>query len=172
MDSQKNWLAVYTKPQREIFAQTNLRLRGIETFFPKLALPRTAKRTMRVVALFPSYLFAHCEIGRDLSSVVWCPGVRRVVSFNGSPAVVDDATVEFLMSQTGADGVIASRCNVEVGQHVSIRGGAFNGLIGIIHQPPSARGRVKVLLQILNRQTHVDVPVEFIKASWIVETAT
>ena len=76
------------------------------------------------------------------------------------------------MGQTGADEVIASRCNVEVGQEVSIDGGPFDGLVGIIQQPPNARGRVKVLLQLLNRDTNVDVPVEFIKASWVTQGAS
>ena len=40
----KHWCAVYTKPQREEFAEVNLRLRRIDTFFPKLFLPKSAKR--------------------------------------------------------------------------------------------------------------------------------
>jgi transcription antitermination factor NusG len=99
--------------------------------------------------------------------VIWCPGVKRLVSFNGTPAIVDGSIVEFLMSQTGADGVITARCNVEVGQQVEIDGGPFDGLVGIIQEPPNAKGRVKVLLQLLNRETKVDVPVQFINASWV-----
>ena len=73
------------------------------------------------------------------------------------------------MGQTGADGMIAARCNVEVGQKISIAGGPFDGLVGIIKEPPNARGRVKVLLQLLNRETNVDVPVQFISASWVTQ---
>jgi transcriptional antiterminator RfaH len=168
--SKKYWVTVYTKPQKEEYAALNLRLRGIDTFLPKLFLPKSAKRKKQVVALFPNYLFAHCEIiSEEYASIVWCPGVKRLVSFNGTPAIVDNSIMEFLLGQTGADGVIASRCNVEVGQEVSIDGGPFDGLVGIIQQPPNARGRVKVLLQLLNRQTNVDVPVEFISASWVTQ---
>jgi hypothetical protein len=39
--------------------------------------------------------------------------------------------------------------------------------MGIIQEPPNARGRVKVLLQLLNRETKVDVPVKFVRASWV-----
>jgi transcriptional antiterminator RfaH len=169
----KHWFAVYTKPQKEEYADLNLRLRGIDTFFPKLFLPKSAKRKKQVVALFPSYLFVRCEIvSEECGSIVWCPGVKRLVSFNGTPAIVDNSIMEFLMGQTGTDGVIASRCNVEVGQEVSIDGGPFDGLVGIIQQPPNARGRVKVLLQLLNRQTNVDVPVQFIKVSWVAQGAS
>jgi len=165
---EKNWCAVYTKPQKEEFAEVNLRLRGIETFFPKLFLPRSAKRRKRIVALFPNYLFACIDfVSEQYASVVWCPGVKRIVSFNGTPAIVEKSVIAFLQGQVGADGIISARCNVRIGQEVAIDGGPFDGLVGIIEEPPNARGRVKILLQLLNRPTHVDVPVGLIKASWV-----
>jgi transcriptional antiterminator RfaH len=166
----KYWFAVYTKPQKEEYAELNLKLRGVDTFLPKLFLPKAAKRKKQVVPLFPNYLFVHCEIiSEEYGIIVWCPGVKRLVSFNGAPAIVDDSIVEFLMGLAAVDGVIAARCNVDVGQKVSITGGPFDGLVGIIQEPPSARGRVKVLLQLLNRETKVDVPVRFINANWVTQ---
>jgi transcriptional antiterminator RfaH len=166
----KQWCAIYTKPQKERLAELNLRLRGFDTFFPKLFLPKSAKRRKQVVALFPNYLFVSCDIiSNEHGSIVWCPGVKRLVSFNGIPATIEESIMEFLMAQTGADGVIAARCNVAVGLRVSIAGGPFDGLVGIIKEPPNARGRVKVLLQLLNRETNVDVPVQFISANWVTQ---
>jgi transcription elongation factor/antiterminator RfaH len=164
----KHWCAVYTKPQREEFAEVNLRLRRIDTFFPKLSLPKSTKRKKRIVALFPNYLFVCVDfIAEEYTSIIWCPGVKRIVSFNGTPAIVDESIIAFLMGQAEADGVISARCNVAVGQQVAINGGPFDGLVGIIQEPPNARGRVKILLELLSRPTKVDVPVQFIKASWV-----
>jgi transcriptional antiterminator RfaH len=164
----KQWCVVYTKPQREEFAEVNLRRRRIDTFFPKLFLPKSAKRKKRVVALFPNYLFVCVDfVADEYASIIWCPGVKRMVSFNGSPAIVDESIIAFLMAQAGAGGVIAARCNVRIGQQVAIDGGPFDGLVGIIQEPPNARGRVKILLELLNRPTKVDVPIQFIKASWV-----
>jgi transcriptional antiterminator RfaH len=169
-EPQKHWFAVYTKPQKEEYAELNLRLREIDTFFPKLFLPKSAKRKKQVVALFPNYLFVRCGIvSEECGSIVWCPGVKRLVCFSGTPAIIDDSVMEFLMSQAGPDGLISARCNVKVGQKVSIDGGPFDGLVGIIQEPPNAKGRVKVLLQLLNRETNVDVPVQLIKASWVTQ---
>lgn len=166
--AERCWFAVYTKAQKEEYADLNLKLRGVDTFFPKLFLPKAAKRKTQIVPLFPNYLFVRCEIiSEEYGMIVWCPGVKRLVSFNGTPAIVDDSIMEFLMGQAGADGVIAARCNVDVGQQVAIAGGPFDGLMGIIEEPPNARGRVKVLLLLLNRETKVDVPVQFINASWV-----
>jgi transcriptional antiterminator RfaH len=164
----KQWCAVYTKPQREEFAEMNLRLRRVDTFFPKLFLPKSAKRKKQIVALFPNYLFVRLDVfSGEYCSIIWCPGVNRIVSFNGTPAIVDESIIAFLMGQVGADGVIAARCNIRVGDHAAIVGGPFDGLAGIIQEPPNARGRVKILLQLLNRPTNVDVPVQFIRANWV-----
>jgi transcriptional antiterminator NusG len=168
MERYTHWCVVYTKAQREDLAEVNLRQRGFETFFPKLLLPKSARRKRDVVSMFPNYIFVRLDFeAGGYSSLIWCPGVKRLVSFNGIPAVIDEGIVEFLMGQTGADGAIAARCNVEVGQQVAIDGGPFDGLVGIIQEPPNARGRVKVLLQLLNRETKVDVPVQFINAGWV-----
>jgi transcription antitermination factor NusG len=93
--------------------------------------------------------------------------VKRMVTFNGTPAIVEESIMAFLMGQAGAHGIISARCNVTVGEQVAINGGPFDGLIGIIQEPPNARGRVKILLELLNRPTKVDVPVQFISASWV-----
>lgn len=168
MNSKKHWFAVYTKPQKESYTQFNLRARGLITFFPKLLLLKTEKRKEKVIPLFPNYLFCHCSIpSQEHSSVCWCPGVRRLVSFNGSPAVIDDATMGGLINQASPEGVIRSQSNVQTGQEVSINGGAFNGLQGIIERPPNARGRVKVLLELLNRPMSIDVPIDLIEGKWV-----
>src|SRR5262245_56800835 len=164
----KHWCAVYTKPQREEFAEVNLHLRGVETFFPKLSLPKSAKRKKQIVPLFPSYLFVCIDvISFEYASVIWCPGVKRMVTSNGTPAIVEESIIAFLIGQAGADGVISARCNVTVGQQVAINGGPFDGLVGIIQEPPNAKGRVKILLESLSRPTKVDAPVQFIQANWV-----
>jgi transcriptional antiterminator RfaH len=164
----KQWCVVYTKPQKEEFAEANLRLRRIDTFFPKLFLPKSAKRKKQIVALFPNYLFVCVDfVSEEYASIIWCPGVKRMVTFNGTPAIVEESIMAFLMGQAAADGTISARCNVTAGQQVAINGGPFDGLVGIIQEPPNARGRVKILLQLLNRPTKVDVPVQFIGANWV-----
>jgi transcription antitermination factor NusG len=170
MESNSHWCVVYTKAQKEDLAVIGLRQRGFETFFPKLFVPRSAKRKRDIVSMFPNYVFLRLGVRTDdYSAVIWCPGIKRLVSFDGIPATIEDSIVAFLMDQAAPDGSISARCNVEIGQQISIGGGPFDGLVGIIEEPPNARGRVKVLLQLLNRETKVDVPVQFINASWVTQ---
>jgi transcription elongation factor/antiterminator RfaH len=162
------WYTVYTKPQKEDVAQCHLAQKGLEVFLPKLMLPsdRTARR--RVVPLFPNYLFARINAqSEQYGYVAWSPGVKRIVSFNGTPAPIESKIVEFLKSQTGDAGFIPARSNLKVGQEVRISGGPFDSLVGMIQEPPNAKGRVRVLVNLLNQQTRVEIPTRYLNAGWI-----
>jgi transcriptional antiterminator RfaH len=169
MTPEKQWFVLYSKPQKEEYARFHLTLKKLEVFFPQLLFPESARKRKRLVPLFPNYLFARLTLcSEEFSYARWSPGVSRIVSFNGVPASVDDAIVDFLMNQANRDGIIGARPSLKSGQEVGVEGGPFDGLVGIIEEPPNARGRVKILLQFLNRPMHVDVPVGCIKASWVV----
>lgn len=162
----RKWYAVYSKPQREEFARNNLFSRGIEVFFPKLRVP--ANLQSRVVPLFPSYLFARFNASsEEFGQVAWCPGVKRVISFGDRPAIVEDHLVNFLKGHANHEGAIFARSSLATGQRVQIEGGPFDSLVGMIERPPNSRGRVKVLINILNRPTSVDVSACCIRNHWV-----
>ncbi len=166
--AEREWYVLYSKPQKEDYARFHLSAKGLEVFFPQLWFPQCAKKRKRLVPLFPNYLFVRLKLfSEEFSYAKWSPGVSRVVSFNGIPASVDNAIMDFLMKQVNRNGIIEARPSLKSGQEVGITGGPFDGLVGVIQEPPNARGRVKILLQLLNRPTKVDVPVQFIKASWV-----
>ena len=166
--SERQWYVVYSKPQKEEYARFHLSLKGVEVFFPQLLFPLLANKRKRLVPLFPNYLFVRLNLfSEEFSYAKWSPGVSRILSFNGVPASIDDSIVEFLMTHVNGDGVIEARPRLRSGQEVRITGGPFDGLVGIIQEPPNAKGRIKILLQLLNRTTKVDVPVQFVQADWI-----
>lgn len=162
------WYAIYSKPQKEEEAHLHLQQKGVEVFLPKLLLPSNQKHRRRVVPLFPSYLFARIDAhSEEYGYVIWSPGVKRLVSFNGVPAPIDDTVVDFLIKEGNGSGVIPAHSNLRIGQDVRIDGGPFDGLVGIIQQPPNAKGRVKVLLSILNRETKIEIPARFVNCGWV-----
>jgi len=65
------------------------------------------------------------------------------------------------------EGIITARSNLKPGQEVQISGGPFEGLIGIIQYPPDAKGRVRLLLNLLSREVKVAVPLQFIDSGWV-----
>jgi transcriptional antiterminator RfaH len=98
---------------------------------------------------------------------MWSPGVKRIVSFGDRPAPLDGSIVQFLQEQTGSEGAIKARSKLRTGQEVEIRGGPFDGLLGIIQDPPDTKGRVRILLKLLSRQISVRMGVEFIQGQWL-----
>lgn len=163
----RDWYVVYSKPHKEEQAQFHLRMKGIETFFPRLDLARVVEKRKRIIPLFPNYLFVRVNLQTESHYVIWSPGVKRLVSFGERPIPVDDGIVNFLQQQTDGEGVIKARSQLRPGQEVEIRGGPFDGLLAIIQDPPDDKGRVKVLLKLLSRQISVKLGVKFIKGEWI-----
>src|SRR5258705_3005431 len=161
------WYVVYSKPRREGFAQTQLRRKGLEVFFPQLASPRCQLRQSQYVPLFPNYLFVRLQLPEEYNYALWSPGVKTIVSFNSAPAPIDEKIIDFLRQKSSPEGLIGGQPHFAIGQEVRINGGPLDGLLGIIQNPPNARGRVGILMQLLNRQIKIDVPVHCITAPWM-----
>ncbi|MGH7827296.1 MAG: transcription termination/antitermination protein NusG [Candidatus Binatia bacterium] len=159
----KAWYVVYSKPRKEDSAQFHLRAKGLEVFFPRLLLPASLRARKPIVPLFPNYLFVRVRIPEEYDCVAWSPGVKRFVSFNDVPVAVDESIVSYLMRQANPAGVITASSNLKVGQEIVINGGPFDGLAGIIQEPPDARGRVRILMELLSRPIKVDVPLQFVR---------
>ena len=165
----RDWYVVYSNPHREQQAQFHLGLKGLQTFFPRLHVPSTCEGKSRIIPLFRNYLFVRIQLSTEYHLVIWTPGVRRVVSFGNEPIPIQDSVVQFLQRKADIRGIIPARCRLQRRQEVEISGGPFDGLMGIIEAPPDDKGRVKILLKLLNRQVSVKFGVESIKggrASW------
>jgi transcription antitermination factor NusG len=120
-----------------------------------------------VVPLFPAYLFVRIVLERQFPHVMWAPGVSRLIGSEGRPAAVDDAVIDFLKARADDDGLIQASPSVAVGQHVEITRGPFAGIVGIIQRPPNAKGRIRVLMRLLNRGiVRVELPLHHVKTGW------
>jgi len=168
LPEKKQWYVVYSKPHREEIAQFHFRLKDVECFFPRLLLPGPVRKNSRPIPLFPNYLFVRIHVSTEYHQVIWSPGVRYLISAGGNPLPVDDDVVQYLRRRANSEEIITARSNLKAGQKVQVGGGPFDGLEGVIQDPPDARGRVKVLMTLLNRQVKVVVPVHLMKHGWVV----
>ncbi|MCK6555401.1 hypothetical protein L6Q96_12610 [Candidatus Binatia bacterium] len=157
------WFVISTKTRREEYAQDQLRRRGVETFLPRIVEPARLADRSNIVPLFPGYLFARLDLTTQYFHVVWTPGVRKLIGFGDVPCPVDDAAVDFLRARVGAEGVLRPASLLREGDVVRVRRGPFEGLVGIIEHPGCGRGRVRVLMELLRRQTRVEVPLHILE---------
>jgi transcription antitermination factor NusG len=158
-DGTDRWYVVRTKPRAEALADAHLHRRDIKTFFPRLAgLPfrhQTDPQTFE--PLFPGYLFARLSLPQQFHLVSWTPGVHGLLSAGSdSPTPVDDGIIDALRSRA-AGGEILRQRPFRCGDPVEIGRGPFVGLLGLVERPLSGAGRVRVLLDLLQRQTSVDL---------------
>ena len=164
----KSWYVVLSKSRHEEAAYFHLTSKGIEVFYPKLFLPVARKSGRQIIPLFPNYLFVRIDVSSlEYSQVAWCRGVKRFVSFGGTPAVVGDSIIAFMREQADHQGLIVARSNLKIGDEVQIAKGPFKGLVGIIQEPPDTKSRVKVLMAMLSRHVQVEVPAAYIDIGWI-----
>ena len=157
------WYALYTKPNAEALVGRALQSRGFRFFLPLLP-PSTPQG--RPQALFPSYLFVRC----DLSEVVidrlqFLPGLHRIVSFAGKPAIISDEAVEMMEAELAdieaAGGIL--KHSFKPGDTVVIDSGPLAGLRGVFQGPLGPAERVRILVRFLGETNRAEVPLDAIR---------
>jgi transcriptional antiterminator RfaH len=152
----ETWRVLQTRRYKERTAEVCLTHQGLRTYLPLLGQwPRPAFGS-KIGPMFPGYLFVWAA-PREFPRVGSTPGVRSLVAFGGVPGWLDEAVVDFLRAREGADGVI--RPNRPLARtEVVITDDPLRGLAAVVERRLTARQRVLVLLDILQRQTRVEAP--------------
>ena len=157
------WYVVRSKPRREEYAQEQLARRGVLTFLPRILESGLGAAPPVIGPLFPGYLFAHVDLAVQYTRVVWTPGVRNLVAFGEVPTPVDQQVIDFIQRRCGAEGIIRVVRTFRDGDPVRVNSGPLKGLVGVVQGQVSARRRVQVLMELLQRRTPVSVPVEMLE---------
>ena len=154
------WYAVYTKPQKEDWAQLNLQNMGLSTLLPKYRAQDRRKRT-RIRPLFPRYLFVQLDLNvPGWTSVRYARGVTRLVGFSedGTPSPVPNEVIEAIRQHQDEQGLVQlveAEPKFAEGETVRIVDGAFQGLEAIFSKHLKDGERVVVLLQLMERWVQV-----------------
>lgn len=152
----RHWYAVHTKPHKEHAVQEFLLSRGIETYLPLLKNNGKTHTRSREKPFFTCYLFARVNLTETpLSSLNWAPGVNRVVSFGGLPAVVPDEVVSWLQQRLaqidGRD--YFQGLPLYPGDRLRVTKGPLKDLEAIFDRRMSSGERARVFIEILGRLT-------------------
>lgn len=158
------WYVLQTKQHREEQAQLHLQSSGITCYLPKTRQwPRPAVGG-DVTPLFPGYLFVRLDLVTQYPRVRWTPGVRGLVAFDAdAPAEMPENAIEFLKSGEGDDGLFHCDEQAADGSTVRVVRGPFRDFYGVVKKRLTARDRVIVLLDFLQRELRVDIPEGWLK---------
>ena len=156
------WYVLQTKRHRERFAQRYLQDIPVVSYLPQIVQwPRPAVGSA-VGPMFPGYIFVRAELGQTFARIMWTPGVRSFVTVGDVPAVVDADVIDFLRDREGPDGLIRCLPRLREGSEVRIVRGPFRGLTAVVEQLLPARDRVRVLMDLLQRSTRVELPERYL----------
>jgi transcription antitermination factor NusG len=153
------WHVVQTSQAAEGRAAIGVGGIGLEAYLP-IELERQNYRGRCEIAwrpLFPNYVFARADCGRDLPRLMAVAGVADVLRQNGKPARIADDVIATIRQaeQLGAFDRTRQARLVE-GDTVAIRG-AFGGLIAKI-QPAKPRRRSALILELIGFPFRVVAP--------------
>lgn len=157
------WYTLYTKPNAEAQVARTLMARAFNVFLPLLP----ARQAERLQPLFPCYLFVRCDLAEvGIDNLQWIPGLRRILYFDGRPAVVPDAAIGLIqagLQQIEAAGGLPSH-HFKPGDVVVIDEGPLAGLRGVFQGPVGPAERVRILIRFLGETNRAEVPVAALRA--------
>jgi len=155
----KQWIVLFSQPNKEFMVQRILESEHIETYLPTTQSARLRRDRRKEIPFFPRYLFARVDTSVvPISQLGWTPGISGVVSFGGKTAVIGQSVIDFIqrrVSQWNPE----EYCGFRHGEVVRITDGPFRDLEAVFDRSQSASGRVRILLEVLGRTTACEIGI-------------
>jgi transcription antitermination factor NusG len=156
-----SWYALRTKPHKERYVWIQIQQKGLEAFYPHVAVEPVNPRARREKPYFPGYMFVRADLEIDgLNQFQYLPHAIGLVCFGGDPGVVPDNLVASLRShlrEAGRRAQAKPASGYERGDAVLIHSGQLAGYKAIFDLRLSGDDRVRVLLDLIGGRF---VPVE------------
>jgi transcriptional antiterminator RfaH len=155
-----HWYAVFTKPRSEAQATEQLQNQQYVGFFPKIRVLKRRAGQVKTLeeAMFPRYVFVRLTPGADnFAPIRSTRGVIDLVRFGGRPAYLPDDFIENLQRCCTDGAIDFTDDGLSPGEQIEVAHGPFEGAIGSLAKI-KAEDRVIVLLNVMGRQTQVDLP--------------
>ena len=161
-----HWYVARTKPLAEYAARDGLRGAGLEVILPCVQTPRP-RNGHQDVPLFPGYLFVRCNL-ETLSwrRLRWIPHFVGLVKFGDVATWVPDEVITGLVDRVkGINKEGGLRSWVRPGDVIRVVLGRGESSAEVVELPKSPQGRVRVLLEFMQRQVYVDIPWRYVQGA-------
>jgi transcription antitermination factor NusG len=136
------WFAVQTKPRHEKRVDAELKGKGIHSFLPLHRERRqwSDRQQWVELPLFSHYVFVRIPVAvESRTSVLRTNGVIRFAGAPGRGTPLHDEQIENLQAIAKQKIPMAPHKFIQVGERVRIRGGALNGMEGVLAAIKNAR---------------------------------
>ena len=158
MSERLAWYLIYTKPQQETVALSNLLQQHFFAYLPMIDSRKRQRGVYRMVTepMFPRYLFIQLNSETDNWSVIRSTrGVANLVRFGLMPARVPDEFVSKLQSREKNEALASTTEELFTkGDEIKIMDGPFAGM-DAVYEAKKPGERAVILLQIANSYTRV-----------------
>ena len=131
------WCAFQTRPRWEKKTTEHLKQQGLEIFLPLLRQVHRWSDRQKVVEvpLFTGYGFVRLQASEQSRiQVLRTPGVIAVVGAQGAALAIPTSQIENLRQLLSTDARIAGVPFLTTGKRVRVRGGALDGVEGILQE--------------------------------------
>jgi transcriptional antiterminator NusG len=135
-----SWYAVATRSRHERIVAQQLNIEGIATYFPTVTeMHRWSDRRKAVeMPLFPGYVFLHAALTRNLQQcVAFSRGTVGFIAMQGEPVPIPSEQIETIRRVMSLQLNCLAHPYLKIGQRVRVRGGALDGIEGILVQSNS-----------------------------------
>ena len=129
------WFAVQTRPRHEKKVSAELQEKGVTAFLPLVSSTRQWSDRTRIVEmpLFPQYVFVRIAQCLDTRvAVLRTNGVTNFVGTRGIGVPIPDDQIQRVQTVVQRGVPVTPHPFLNVGKRIRIRGGALDGLQGIL----------------------------------------
>jgi transcriptional antiterminator NusG len=154
------WFAVQTRPRHEKKAAAELQKRGFNIFLPVVSEVRQwSDRRMRVeLPLFSCYAFVNMvSVIEVRAAVLQAHGVLSFVGIGKQAIPIPAEEIENIRTLLARKVPFMAHPFLEIGQRVRIRGGALDGIEGILERRGNGNQRLVISVHTIQRSLSVQV---------------
>lgn len=158
--SSRQWYALRAKPRRETAAAGLLERAGVEVYVPQVKVQKRRYTPPTVEPLFPGYLFGRLDsTAGEIRLARYTPGILHVLGYGEEPWPVPDALIDTLQARLAARNGQLVGPDYKPGERVLITRGPFHDVEAVFDCRLSASGRVRVLINLVERLCRAEVHV-------------
>lgn len=153
--------------------ETRIRVAGLQDIVPQILVPfervtdmKNGKRRVVTKKLYPGYLMVQADLGdgeseRSMdarSTLRGTPGFGDFLGTGGEPTPLTEGQVSSILARMSeSEDRPQVNINLNKGDMVKIKAGAFDGFDGTVDEVNTEKGTVKVIVTIFGRPTPVEL---------------